>query len=98
MEETLDMLTKLLVLASLPLRLLETGGCMAVVSKGFVLVGGAAWGGGSTGRLVRGALEGVALEGMAGSGVGRSRWCLLSRGEAVRKGGGEDEDLPLSND
>lgn len=95
----LDMLTRLLLLASLPLLLLETGGCTAVgrgVSKGFVLVGGAAWGGGSTGRLVRGALEGVAFEGVAGSGVGRCRWWPLSRGEAVRRGGGGDKDLRCS--
>jgi hypothetical protein len=76
-EEILDMLTRLLVLASLPLRLLEIGRAVDTaegVSKGLVLVGGVAWGSGSTGRLVRGALvEGVALKGVAGIGVGRSR-------------------------
>ncbi len=42
----LDMLTRLLLLASLPLRLLETGGCVpdtdGGTSKGFVLVVGGA--------------------------------------------------------
>lgn len=96
-EEMLDMLTRLLVLASLPLLLLEEGWWEGVdegVSKGFVLVGGATCGGGgSTGRLVRGTLEGVALEGVAGIGVGRSRRCPLNRGEVVKMGGGGDEGL-----
>ena len=94
----LDMLTRLLVLASLPLLLLEEGWWPGVeeegASKGFVLEGGAACGGGgSTGRLVRGTLEGVTLEGVAGSGVGRSRRRPLNRGEVVRMGGGGDGGL-----
>lgn len=97
----LDMLTKLLLLASLPLLLLEVGGCV-VGSRGgglngFLLVGGVAWGGGRMGRLVRGALEGVAVEDVAGSGVGRSRWWPLSRGEVVRRGGGGEVDFKCSN-
>ena len=67
-EEILDMLMRLLVLASLPLRLLEMGRWVGAtgVSNGLVdgAMGGAraegevGWGsGGSTGRLVRGSLE-----------------------------------------
>ena len=94
------MLTRLLELASLPLRLLE---CVADgASKGFVLGGGACCDGGTgrIGRLVSGALEGVAPEGMAWRGVGRSRrWALPTRaGEEVKRGGGVGEDWTLSSD
>ena len=102
-DEMLDMLTRLLVLASLPLRLLELGGCEdGGTSNGFVLLVGGACGRGSTERLVRGPLEGVAPvgvapeEGVAGSGVGRSRWWPPCRGEDVRKGGGGGDVSALS--
>lgn len=91
------MLTKLLVLASLPLRLLEMGVCAGKgMSNGLVGVACRGGGSGSTGRLVRGALEeGVLLEeeGVARNGIGRSRWRPLSIGEEVRKGGGGDRDI-----
>ena len=86
------MLTKLLVLVSLPLRLLEMGGCAGKgTSNGLVGVACRGGGGGSTGLAGPG-------EGVARNGIGRSSWRPLNRGEEVRRGGGGDKDiLPSDN-